>query len=49
MPRLDAADANLRSLLLSEFKDLKSALQKTGRRVRTLLEERLSSFLHALC
>ena len=29
MPRLDVADANMRSLLLSDFKDLESALQKT--------------------
>ena len=45
MPRLDASDADMRSLLLSEFKDLESALQKTGRRVRMLLEECLRSFL----
>ena len=44
MPRLDAADANMRSLLASEFRDLESALQKTTRRVRALLEERLRSF-----
>ena len=48
MPRLDAADANMRSLLLSEFKDLEFALQKTTRRVRALLEERLRSFLRCV-
>jgi 3-methyladenine DNA glycosylase AlkD len=48
MPRLDAADANMRSLLASEFRDLESALQKTTRRVRALLEERLRSFLRCV-
>ena len=53
MPQLDRADpnlGNLRNLLLSEFKDLESAsaLQKTGRHVRTLLEERLHSILHCV-
>ena len=41
MPQLDAADANMRSLLASEFRDLESVLQKTTRCVRVLLEERL--------
>ena len=48
MPQLNRADPNLRNLLLSEFEDLESALQKTGRRVRTLLEERLRSFLRCV-
>ena len=45
MPQLDRADANLRKLLLSEFEDLESGLQKTGSRVRTPMEAHLRSFL----
>ena len=39
MPQIDRANPNLHNLLLSEFEDLESPMQKTGRRVCTLLEE----------
>ena len=48
MRQLDRADPNLRNLLLSEFEDLESALQKTGHRVCTLVEEHLRSFLRCV-
>ena len=49
MPRLDAADANMRSLLASEFRDLESALQKTTRCVNSRAPGGTFAVILALC